>query len=274
MEFRDTSSNSMKKIGMFFFILLLTLGILFMAFGTFAQNTLYVGPYLGIGNQQSYNSNFYNDPSVKVTNIPGVSFGATLQDSLISNVYVGFGLGYSSFSTEAQYTDKTSEDGILTGNYYNCYGYINAPLSITYKSKTTSTNTFGFFGEFELIPSYNTNATQKETPGGSALTLDTTTSSLVNIKNQTHTFNLMMGISGGLLIGMNNMMLMIGPYYTTSLSDINKFSAPYYTTVSGKTEESYTPTLMQSIGASITVAIKINTRTAKLAAVSSTNGTK
>jgi YD repeat-containing protein len=195
-----------------------------------------------------------------------------VQDSLISNVYIGFGLGYSSYSTEGQLTDKTSEDGILTGSYYNSYGYVNAPLSITYRSKTTGVNSLGFFGEFQLTPSYNVNATQKETPGGSALTLDTTTSSLVSIKNQTHAFSLMMGVSGGLLIGMNNMILMVGPYYTTSLSDITK-STSDYTMVEGKTE-SYTPTLMKSIGVSITVAIKINTHAKKLSTVATTNGAK
>jgi hypothetical protein len=273
MEFKNAQTSQAKKIITIVCIALLTLVILFMACGAFAQNTFYVGPYLGLGNQQSYNSNFYNDPSVKITHVPSASFGVNMQDSLNGNMALGLGLGYSGFGTRAQYNDKTVEEGTIMGTYYDSYGYITAPLTVTIKTKTTNMNTIGFYGQFQLIPAINASATQKQTLYGSPLTLDTASSNLANIKNETRTFNLMLGVSGGLIFNMNNMMIQIGPYYTTSILNANKPPYTSYTTVSG-TVESYTPTLMRSMGLNVTVGIKINTHKIRSSPVASTNTTK
>jgi hypothetical protein len=273
MEFKNAQSNQAKKIITLVCIALLTLVILLMACGAFAQNTFYVGPYLGLGNQESYNSNFYNDPSVKITHVPGASFGVNVQDSMNSNMSLGFGLGYSGFGTQAQYNDVTAEEGTIMGTYYDSYGYISAPLSLMVKTKTTTMNSIGLYGQFQLIPSVNTSATQKQTLYGSSLTLDTASTTLANIKNETHTFNFMVGVSGGLIFNMNNMMIQIGPYYTTSLLDANKTPNSSYTTVSG-TVESYKPTTMRSMGINVNVAIKINSHKTKASPIASTTATK
>jgi len=265
MEIKGLQTNFAKKIITLFCITLLTLVILCMACGAFAQNSVYIGPYLGIGNQQSYNANFYNDPSVKVSKIPGASFGASLEDSMTSSFTLGIGLGYSNFSTEATYNVKTTEEGTLTGTYYNNFGYLSAPISFIVKSKTKNYNTIGFYGELQLIPSLNTSAVQKQTADGLP-------ESLTSIKDQTHTLNLMVGAAGGIFIPMNNMIIRIGPYYTTSLVDIQK-AYPDYITFSGKTE-TYTPTMLHAIGANITIAIKINSSKSFQPPVASTSAPK